>query len=164
MIEIITVQTLVQGLKQLNPSSHSNNLKKYTDYCSNCGPNGLIGCPYTRQQLRFNILLRWRGHGTESSPHIVFQQKTSSLSNLNRLPLSAGEEEDEVVVEVGELAIVLELLPDEGLVGVGGDVRLQEGADLAETLLLRLPQSRRRHRVTGGGGRAGARGEDGGGV
>jgi hypothetical protein len=87
MIQIIAVQTLVQGLKQLNPSSHSNNLKKYTDHCSNCGPNGLIGCPYTWQQLRFNILLRWRKHGTESCPQIVFQQKTSSLSNLNRLPL-----------------------------------------------------------------------------
>jgi len=56
-----------------------------------------------------------------------------------RAHLSAGEEEDEVVVEVGELAVVLELLPDAGLVGVGGDVRLEEGADLAEPLLLRLP-------------------------
>jgi hypothetical protein len=44
-----------------------------------------------------------------------------------------------------------------GLVGVGGDVRLQEGADLVEPLLLRLPQSGRRHRVTGGGGRASSR-------
>lgn len=53
--------------------------------------------------------------------------------------LSTGEKEDEVVVKVGELAVVLELLPDAGLVGVGGDVRLQEGADLVEPLLLRLP-------------------------
>ena len=58
--------------------------------------------------------------------------------------LSAGEEEDQVVVEVGELAVVLELLPDAGLVGVGGDVRLEERAYLAEPLLLRLPQRRRR--------------------
>ncbi|GJN01228.1 hypothetical protein PR202_ga18475 [Eleusine coracana subsp. coracana] len=71
--------------------------------------------------------------------------------------LSAGEEEDEVVVEVRELAIMLELLPDAGLVGVGRDMRLQEGADLAEPLLLRLPHRRRRHRVTGGGERASAR-------
>lgn len=76
--------------------------------------------------------------------------------------LSAGEEENQVVVEVRELAVVLELLPDASLVGVGGDVRVEEGADLAEALLLRLPQRRRRrHRrrrsceSRGRGGRGG---------
>ncbi|BAS91784.1 Os04g0691466 [Oryza sativa Japonica Group] len=78
--------------------------------------------------------------------------------------LSAGEEENQVVVEVRELAVVLELLPDASLVGVGGDVRVEEGADLAEALLLRLPQRRRRRhrrrrscesRGRGRGGRGG---------
>lgn len=82
--------------------------------------------------------------------------------------LSAGEEENQVVVEVRELAVVLELLPDASLVGVGGDVRVEEGADLAEALLLRLPQRRRRHRrrrscESRGRGRGRGRGGRGGG-
>ena len=54
-----------------------------------------------------------------------------------------GEYEDEVVVEIGELVVVLELLPNPGLIGIGGDVLLQKAADLAEPLLSRLPQRRR---------------------
>ncbi|EHA8589904.1 hypothetical protein COCNU_scaffold013344G000020 [Cocos nucifera] len=60
-----------------------------------------------------------------------------------------GKDEDEIVIEIGKLAVVLELLPNPGLIGVRGDLLLQEAADLAEPLLLGLPQGcrhrRRRH-------------------
>jgi hypothetical protein len=56
--------------------------------------------------------------------------------------LSACENESEVVVEIGELRVVLELLPNLGLVGGGSGVRnllLQQATDLFESLLLGLP-------------------------
>ena len=62
--------------------------------------------------------------------------------------LSTREDEGEVIVEVGELRIVLELLPNLSLVsGRGmGNLLLEEAADLLEPLLLRLPRRTRRHR------------------
>ncbi|RWV92475.1 hypothetical protein GW17_00045144 [Ensete ventricosum] len=56
-----------------------------------------------------------------------------------------GEDEDEVVIEIGKSVVLLELLPDPDLISVGGDLLLQEAADLAKPLLPRLPQGRRRH-------------------
>lgn len=56
--------------------------------------------------------------------------------------LGAGKDEGEVVVEIGELAVVVELLTDTGLIGGGGDVLLQEGADLSKALFLGLPHTR----------------------
>jgi hypothetical protein len=56
--------------------------------------------------------------------------------------LSACKNESEVVVEIGELRVVLELLPNLRLVGRGSGVRnllLQQAADLSEPLLLGLP-------------------------
>lgn len=50
-----------------------------------------------------------------------------------------GKDENKIVIEIRKLVVVLELLQNPGLIGVGGDVLLQEGADLAEALLLRLP-------------------------
>lgn len=58
------------------------------------------------------------------------------------------QDESEVVVEIGNLAIVLKLLPYEVLIGIRGNLPLQQPTDLANSLLLWLPHRRsgRRHR------------------
>jgi hypothetical protein len=56
--------------------------------------------------------------------------------------LGSCENEREVVVEIRELRVVLELLPNLGLVRGGSVVRnllLQQATDLSEPLLLGLP-------------------------
>lgn len=60
--------------------------------------------------------------------------------------LSASEDENEIIVEIGELAEVLELLPNPRLIGARRNLLLQKEADLSQTLLLRLPRVRRRRR------------------
>lgn len=66
--------------------------------------------------------------------------------------LGTCENESEVVIEIGELRVLLELLPNLGLVGGGrgmGNLLLQEPADLSEPLLLGLPRgTTRRHYST----------------
>ena len=58
-----------------------------------------------------------------------------------RAYIGAGEDEDEIIVEIGELRVVVELLENLRLVSCGSrrDLVLEEATDLQEALLLWLP-------------------------
>ena len=54
-----------------------------------------------------------------------------------KVNLGAGEDEDEVVVEIGDLREVLKLLPNLGLVNGGGrrNLLFEKSADLGEAIV-----------------------------
>lgn len=56
-----------------------------------------------------------------------------------------GENEREVIVEIGEVRIVLEFLPNLRLIGSRGYLLLNQSADLSETFFLWLPTPVRSH-------------------
>lgn len=59
------------------------------------------------------------------------------MTNLNGLTLGADEDEDEIVVEIGDLREVLKLLPNLRLVNDGGrgNLLFEESTDLGEAIV-----------------------------
>lgn len=75
--------------------------------------------------------------------HIKLRERKSKKEGGK--DLSMGENEREVVIEIGEVRIVLEFLPNLRLIGSGGYLLFNQSTDLSETFFLWLPTPVRRH-------------------
>lgn len=92
MIEVVTVQTLRDRLKNLRPSLDMNLLHNNTNDRANCSPDISIRCPETGQQFRLDVVLISRSNSGIAGLQIILQEQASSLPNFDRVPLRSNKE------------------------------------------------------------------------